>query len=97
MKPVKRLEIVIDAPYSERITGLLEEHDVEGWTLMRGAAGHGERGDRFGDEITGVSNNHVIISTCAPERLDDLLADLRRLLEQYGGVCLVSDAGFLRH
>lgn len=97
MTPVKRLEIVIDAPYSERVTRLLDRHDVEGWTLVRGASGSGERGERFGDEITGVSNNHLIISTCAPERLDALVEDLRIALERYGGVCLVSDAGLIRH
>ena len=97
MKPVKRLEIVIDAPYSERVTRLLERHGLEGWTLLRGASGHGERGDQFGDEITGVSNNHVIVTTCPPEALDDLLDDLRGVLKTYGGMCLVSDAGWLQH
>jgi len=97
MIAVKRLEIVIDAPFSERVTRLLERHGVEGWTLLRGASGSGERGERLGDEITGVSNNHLILSTCPPERLDALLADLRGVLERYGGMCLVSDAGWLRH
>ena len=97
MIPVKRVEIVIDAPYSERVTGLLDRHGVEGWTLIRGASGSGERGERLGDEITGVSNNHIIISTCAPDRLDALVEDLRTVLKRYGGVCLVSDAGSIRH
>jgi PII-like signaling protein len=97
MIPVKRLEIVIDAPYSERITDLLARHGIEGWTLLRGATGRGDRGMRFGDEITGVSNNHVIVSTCPPERLDTVIQELRGLLERYGGMCLVSDAHWLRH
>jgi hypothetical protein len=95
--PVKRLEIVIDAPYSDRVTRLLQRHEVGGWTLVRGASGSGERGERLGDEITGVSNNNVILSTCRPEQLDALLADLRGVLKRYGGVCLVSDAHWLVH
>lgn len=97
MKPVKRLEIVIDAPYSDRVTGLLERHGLEGWTVLRGASGRGDRGDRFGDEITGVSNNNLIISACPPERLDAVMEDLRAVLRRFGGICLVSDADWLRH
>ena len=97
MIPVKRLEIVIDAPYSERVTRLLERHQVAGWTLVRGASGSGERGERLGDEITGISNNNVIVSTCPPDRLEALMTDLRVVLERYGGMCLVSDALWLRH
>ena len=97
MRPVKRLEIVVDAPYTTRVTRLLERHDLPGWTLLRGASGRGERGARLGDEITGISNNNVIVTTCRPEQLDDLLEDLRGVLKRYGGVCLVSDAAWLTH
>jgi PII-like signaling protein len=91
------LEIVIDAPYSPRVTHLLERHGMEGWTLLRGASGSGERGERLGDEITGISNNHLILSTCPPAKLDSLLADLRPVLQRFGGMCLVSDANWLSH
>jgi PII-like signaling protein len=97
MIPVKRLEIVIDAPFSGHVTGILDRHGLGGWTVLRGALGRGERGVRLGDEITGVSNNHVILSACPPERLDAVLASLRGVLARCGGICLVSDAGWLRH
>ena len=95
MIDVKRLEIVIDAPFSERVVAVLEQHDVEGWTILRGAAGSGDRGLRLGDEITGVSNNHLIITTCKPELLDALVEDVRGLLKRFGGMCLVSDAQWI--
>ena len=97
MKQVKRLEIVVDAPFSERIVAVLQRHGIEGWTVVRGASGHGERGERLGDEITGVSNNHIIVTTCPPERLDALIEDVRPLLKRFGGMCLVSDASWIRH
>lgn len=97
MIPVKRLEIVIDAPFSDRVTTLLARHGLTGWTVMRGAMGRGERGDQHGDEMTGVSSNHFIVTTCAPEALDALVEDLRALLTHCGGMCLVSDAYWLRH
>lgn len=97
MIDVKRLEIVIDAPFSEQITAVLEQHGAVGWTILRGATGSGDRGLRYGDEITGVSNNHVIITTCAPEKLEALVADLQVLLKRFGGMCLVSDARWVGH
>jgi len=97
MIPVKRLEIVIDAPHSGRVTELLARNGLRGWTLLRGATGAGERGRQFDDELTGVSSNHLILTTCPPERLDSVLEELRALLIQCGGICLVSDASWLRH
>ena len=97
MIPVKRLEIVIDAPHSTRVTELLSRLGLRGWTLLRGAAGAGERGRQFDDELTGVSSNHLILTTCPPDRLESLLEELRPLLVQCGGICLVSDAHWLLH
>ncbi len=97
MIPVKRLEIVIDAPHGGRVTELLARHGLGGWTLLRGATGAGERGLQRDDELTGVSGNHLILTTCPPERLQSLLEELRALLVQCGGMCLVSDACWLRH
>lgn len=97
MIPVKRLEIVVDAPHGGRITELLASHGLMGWTLIRGATGAGDRGLQHGDEITGVSSNHLIITTCPPDKLPVLLEDLRVLLSRYGGMCLVSDSQWLRH
>jgi hypothetical protein len=97
MIPVKRLEIVVDATYSPRIVKLLGEHGLTGWTLLRGASGAGDRGPRLADDITGVMSNHVILTTCPPEALDALLEELRGLLVRYGGMCLISDASWLRH
>lgn len=97
MIPVKRLEIVIDAPLSERVTTVLARHGLTGWTILRGATGKGDSGSRFADELTGVSNNHLILTTCRPDDLEPLMEDLRSLLQRYGGVCLVSDAQWLNH
>jgi len=94
---VKRIEIVVGASYSRRVTDLLDEHGVDGWTLVRNASGAGQRGQQLGDEPTGVSSNHWILAACPAERLDDLVEPLRAALRRYGGVCLVSDAQWLLH
>ena len=97
MIPVKRIEIVVDAPHGPRVTELLERHGLRGWSRVSGVAGSGERGRQLGDEITGVSSNQLILTTCPAARLDALLEELRGMLAQTGGMCLVSDALWLRH
>lgn len=97
MIPVKRLEIVVDQPHAELVTALLAEHGISGWTQMSGAAGSGERGRQLGDDLTGVSSNCVILTTCRAEQLEGLIEALRRVLAAAGGACLVSDALWLRH
>jgi len=97
MIPVKRLEIVVDAPHSARITAVLSRHGLTGWSIVRNVTGSGERGRQHGDEVTGVSSNHLILTTCPAEALDPLIEDLRVLLVRAGGMCLVSDASWLRH
>jgi hypothetical protein len=97
MEAVCRIEIVIAAPHSERVLALLDREGLHGYTLIRGVTGGGERGPQRGDEITGVSSNHYILTTCPPARLDAVTAALRPLLKKVGGVCLVSDARWLRH
>lgn len=97
MITVKRIEIVVAAPHSRRVTRLLDRHHLEGWSLVRSVQGSGHRGAQQSDEITGASSNHLIITTCTEAQLLALTKDLRAVLEECGGICLVSDAMWLRH
>jgi len=95
MKKVHKLEIVVDAPHSPRTLKLLASHGLTGYSLIRGVVGSGKRGSQLSDDITGVNNNHYILTTCPPDRLDAVTEALRPLLRRVGGICLVSDALWL--
>ena len=95
MKAVHRIEIVVDAPHSDRALRILAENGLQGWSVIRSVRGSGQRGAQYGDDITGVSNNHYILTTCRPEKLDALAKALRPLLRRVGGICLISDAQWL--
>jgi hypothetical protein len=97
VKPVQRVEIVIDALHARAVLEVLERHSLSGWTQLRVEAGAGDRGERRDDELSGISTNSLLITTCAPEALEALAEDLRPLLRRYGGVCLVSEARWLLH
>jgi hypothetical protein len=97
VETVHRIEIVVDAAHSRRVIELLRAVRIKGYTLIRGVSGAGERGIQLGDDITGVSTNHYLLTTCPPQRLEEFTEALRPLLRQVGGICLVSEARWLRH
>lgn len=97
MKPVKRLEIVINSLQVDAVVQLLERQGVVGHSVIRDVTGRGERGRQTGDELTGALSNSCVLTTCAPEKLDAVLADLRRFLKRAGGIAMVSDALWVEH
>ncbi|MCU0256807.1 MAG: hypothetical protein MUF60_08675 [Vicinamibacterales bacterium] len=97
MKPVKRLEIIVNALQVEAVAGLLERHGVTHHSVIRDVTGRGDRGRQTGDELTGAFSNAYVLTACAPEKVDALLEDLRGFLRRAGGVALVSDAMWVKH
>jgi len=97
MDPVKRLEIVVEAALEPDIERLIEQAGIDGYTLIREVAGHGQRGDRDADGLTGVFQNVCFVIAAQPAAATRFLETLRPLLRDSGGMCLVSDAQWLKH
>lgn len=98
MKPCKRIEIVIEAPLAHRLAERLRQLGAPGFTLIPEVRGAGDRGERRADELSGDSSNCLILIACADQAtVDRILEAVRPLLSSSGGVCLVSDALWLRH
>lgn len=98
MKPCKRLEIVIEKPLSSRMADKLIELGAPGYTVIEHASGSGDRGERRGDEVTGATTNSVFIVACeTQEAAEAIIAGIRPMLSRSGGICLVTDAYWVRH
>jgi nitrogen regulatory protein PII len=98
MKPCKRIEIVIEAPLAQRLAERLRQLGAPGFTLFPEVKGAGDRGERRADELSGDSSNCMILIACDDQAtVDRILEAVRPLLSSSGGVCLVSDALWLRH
>ncbi len=97
MKTVKRIEIIIDESHARFVTNLLDQRSISGYSVIRNVTGKGDRGVRDGDGLTTVFDNVYILIACDPGQVELLQPDLRKLLRDYGGVCLVSDAHWLIH
>ena len=98
MKPCKRLEIVIEQPLAQRLARRLTELNAPGYTVIDHAGWRGARGVRRADEPTGTSTNCVFIIACDdPEVISQIVEGVRPILSRSGGICLVSDAMWVRH
>lgn len=97
MKSVKRLEIIVERAERDRVLDLLSAAGVDGWSILPVVSGQGQRGARGSDGLPGSLENDLILVAVDPAILDSLLEALRPVLARWGGVCLVSEALWLRH
>jgi nitrogen regulatory protein PII len=98
MNPCKRIEIVIEQTLVRRTAQRLDELGVPGYTLISGVSGRGDRGLRQADELTDTFTNCIFLIACEDDAMAERVVEgVRPLLERSGGICLVSDATWLRH
>jgi hypothetical protein len=98
MKPCKRIEIVIERPLAQLMADLLSELGAPGYTLIDRASGRGDRGLRRGDEPTGTATNCVFIIAVKDEQsMLHIVDGVRPVLSRSGGICLVTDALWVKH
>ena len=98
MKDVKRLEIVIDAAHTPELIAALKAADAPGYTLVRDVHGAGDRGDRAGDGLGNVFRNcYVILAVADEDTVQRIVDAVRPLIKAYGGMCLMSEAQWLKH
>jgi hypothetical protein len=98
MKPCKRIEIVIETPMVPSLIRILKLMNVPGYTLIPDVRGAGDRGVRRADELSGESSNSLLLIACDDQAIvERLLEEVRVLIGRSGGICLLSDAQWLRH
>lgn len=95
MRPVKRIEIVIEEIELDNVIEELDRIGVVGYTIVPGAGGRGERGVRY-ENLQGLGNVLMTIA-CSEEQATQAIEAIRPILRRYGGVCLVSDAMWVIH
>lgn len=97
MRPIKRVEIIIDSPEVDDIIEVIESAQVTGYTIIRDVVGRGDRGLQVGYALSGAFSNSYILIACEPEAATRLVELVRPILTRRGGVCLVSDAQWVKH
>jgi nitrogen regulatory protein PII len=97
LEPMKRMEIVVDTFQLKTVTGLLHQAGVSGYTVLSNASGYGDRGTQRADEVSGASTNSYILMAVPIDKLAQIMAAIKPVLDTYGGICLVSDCQWLEH
>ncbi len=97
MRDVKRIEIVVEAAQEQTIRRLIDDAGIDGFTLLHAVAGRGQRGERTGDGLSDAFQNVVFVIATPERQVADFVEAVRPVLERTGGICLVSDARWLKH
>jgi hypothetical protein len=90
-----KLEIIVDQLHVPTVIRILEKTKVEGYTIIRGLTGSGDRGEKDGEGLTGLFSNAMIIVACEQSDYDDIQEDLRKLFRTIGGICMIQPIQWL--
>lgn len=97
MRPVKKIEIVVDSLGVKEIVRALDQIGVSGYTIIKDVEGKGGSGIKAGDQLVDVLKNSYILTVCDESQTKLVTDSVRPILKRFGGVCLVSDALWLEH
>jgi nitrogen regulatory protein PII len=97
MRPVKRLEIVVETVELPKVIQILVQAPVTSYTVVKEVVGCAERCMRDGDDLTDVISNVYVLAVCNADQIPSLVELLRPILQRFGGTCLVSDAEWVIH
>ncbi len=97
MRDVKRIEIVVEAAQQPKIAELIDKAGIDGFTMLHAVVGRGQRGERQVDSLSSAFQNVVFVVAAPAEQTEVFVESIRPILKRSGGVCLVSDARWLKH
>ncbi|GIG40300.1 P-II family nitrogen regulator [Cellulomonas phragmiteti] len=91
MQHVKRLDLVVGSRVATRFLEALDTLGLPHRTVIPGVHGYGQHGPRGSDPFATFDNTYLLVAV-PPDRVDEVVAALQPLLQEVGGMCLVSDA-----
>jgi nitrogen regulatory protein PII len=97
MQSIRRVEIIVPRHEVENMITLLENAQVEGYTVIDKVHGKGNRGIQDGLGLTDAFTNSMIIWYGSIEEFNALIEPLRKVLAEAGGICAVSEAQWVKH
>ena len=95
MKNMKKIEIIIESIYLNRLIELFDRKEITGYTIIRDVEGKGITGIKSADEITDVFSSNYVFTVCDEDKLMNIVEDIRRFIKKYGGRCIVSDVSWV--
>lgn len=96
MKNMKKIEIIVESVYMNRLLDLFSKKGILAYTIIRDIEGKGGHGLKTAGDVTNVSSNDYIFTVCEEEKLYFMIEDVRSFIKRYGGKCIVTDVMLLQ-
>jgi nitrogen regulatory protein PII len=97
MEKMKKVEVIIESIYLNRLLEVFKESEVTGYTIIRDIEGCGSHGLKTADEANDLLSNNYVFTVCEEEKFAMLIEKIRSFINKYGGKCIVSDSLVLLH
>lgn len=97
MKPMKKVEVIIEAVYLNKLLDLFNRNGVTRYTLFKDIEGSGGHGRKLADDVTDVFSNDYVLTVCEEEQFLKMEDEIRKFLKTYGGKCFVTDTSMMLH
>lgn len=95
MKSMKKVEVVIESVYQNRLLEIFTKHGIKGYTIINDIEGCGSHGLKRADEVSDVFSNEYVFTVCDDSTLDNMKDEILLFTRKYGGKCFVSDTMML--
>jgi nitrogen regulatory protein PII len=92
MKKMKKIEIIIESIYLNKVLDLFKKREITGYTIIRDIEGSGGHGLKPADQFSDILSNNYIFTVCEEEKLEEIREEIRSFIKKYGGKCIVTDA-----
>lgn len=92
MKSMKKVELVIEAVYINRLLELFKKHEISGYTIIKDIEGRGGHGLKTADDVSDVFSNIYVFTVCEEEMFLSMKEEIRAFVIKYGGKCIITDA-----
>lgn len=95
MKNMKKVELIIESVYINKLLELFKKHDISGYTIIKDIEGAGGHGLKTADDVTDIFSNVYIFTVCEDDKYKNMDKDIRAFLKKYGGKCILTDVMLL--
>ena len=95
MKSMKKIEMIIESIYLNKVLDLFKEKDITGYTIIKDIEGSGGHGIKMADQFSDIQSNNYIFTVCDNSKFEEIKEEIRAFTKRYGGKCIVSDAMML--
>ena len=95
MKNMKKIEVIVETVYLNRLLDLFKQKEITGYTIIPDIQGCGGHGLKMADDVTDVFSNNYVFTICEEEAFLRMQTDITNFIKDYGGKCIVSDVMLL--